>query len=285
MINESRPIKQQKLDAALAQMGRVCIAYSGGVDSTYLLSRAVHSLPKQNVFAVIAVTDFLQAKELQNAKDICASFGVNLNVLELDVLSNADISQNNPDRCYYCKHLIFESILDFAKSINACVIDGTNADDICDYRPGIKALSELGITSPLLNAQITKDDIRALLRDAGISTWKKPQSACLASRVAYGQRLKAETLRKINMAESLLHDLGFLQCRVRVHEGLARIEVEERDIERVAQDEIRQIISKEFSHLGFSYVALDLRGYRTGSLNEVLSSDISLKEGSLKEGF
>lgn len=253
--------------------GSAAVAFSGGVDSTFLL-RAAHDALGDRAVAVTAAIEAVPARELQEAKDFCAALGVRHIVVNPDVMALPGFCENPPDRCYHCKKHIFSALLDAARESGAAVVaEGSNLDDEGDYRPGLRAIAELKVKSPLREAGLTKAMIRALSRELGLATWDKPSCACLASRFAYGETITAEGLRRVDAAEAFLHKLGFRQVRVRVHGDLARIEAEPDDIARLAAPQLRAQVHETLRGLGFAYAALDLRGYRTGSMNEILTKE------------
>jgi len=261
--------KLEFLKRELKDKGRVLIAFSGGVDSTFLLKVARELLGKENVLAVTAKSQFFPDRELQEAKAFCLDQDIEHLIISGDVLEQAELRKNPPDRCYICKKLIFEKILAVAaqKGITY-VAEGSNLDDLEDYRPGKKALAELGIESPLLKAGLTKEEIRTLSREYGLASWSKPSLACLASRIPYGEEITEEKLSIIDLAEQYLLDLGFKQVRVRYHGDVARIELLPQDMARALEPSIAEGIYQKFAEIGFLYTALDLKGYRSGSLNE-----------------
>lgn len=253
------------------------IAFSGGVDSTYLLKEAYQVLGK-NVIAVTARSASFPTRELNEAIQFAESMGVEHILIDSEELDIPGFEDNPPDRCYHCKHELFGKIKAIAvsRSINI-VADGSNADDINDYRPGMKAVKEHGVISPLREAGLTKADIRALSKELGLATWDKPAFACLSSRFPYGEKITRQKLSMVEAAEQVLLDLGFKQVRVRHHGEIARIEVA--PAERIAflKEGVMESVDEALKKIGFSYSALDLKGYRTGSMNE------TLKIRSLKE--
>ena len=252
----------------LRNIGSCVIAYSGGVDSTFLCKVAYDVLGK-NALAVTATSSTYTQRELSEAKRLAKTIGIPHIVIRSDELSIKKFSDNPPDRCYYCKKTLFKKLRQLAADHHfKKVLDGSNADDVNDYRPGGKARKELGVTSPLQDAGLTKTDIRILSRALHLPTAEKPAAACLASRFPYGTKITKERLKQVESAEQFLHLLGIRHCRVRYHTEVARIEIQ-RDDFLVILGSAQRVI-KQFKKLGFTFVALDLEGYRTGSLNEVL---------------
>jgi uncharacterized protein len=260
--------KESKLYALLRSAGRIVIAFSGGVDSTYLLW-AAHEVLGSNAVAVTISSAVIPENELSDARSLCSSIGVRQIVIGADVFSIDRFRENPPDRCYWCKKALFGKILDEAhKNGIDTVADGSNADDDSDYRPGTKAAKELGIISPLKNCGLTKSDIRELSKEAGLPTWNNPSMACLASRFPYGDQITPEGLKMVESAESVLKLKGLSQYRVRKIGGLARIEVLPEEFPLITEN--MKEISSEFMKMGFEDVILDPKGYRTGSMNELL---------------
>ena len=264
--------KYEALKNYFKELGSVAIAFSSGVDSTFLLFTA-HEALGDNVIAVTASSCSFPKRELNEAKDYCKSIGVRHFIVESEELEIEGFSHNPPNRCYLCKHELFTKIFDLAKKEGiAYVAEGSNLDDNGDYRPGLQAVKELGAKSPLREVGFTKQEIRELSAHFGLPTANKQSFACLSSRFPYGETITEKKLGRVDKAEQLLLDMGFNQFRVRIHgENVARIELQPADFERMLDEELRLRIYDTFKEYGFAYIALDLRGYRTGSMNETLN--------------
>lgn len=257
--------KLKKLKGILKEMGSVLIAYSGGVDSTFLLKVAVDVL-RDSVLAVTAVSPTYQNEELIFSKRLVKKLGVKHKIIKTFELEDKKFVANPLDRCYFCKKELFRKLQEIAGKLNLnFVLDASNISDKQDYRPGSKAKEELKVRSPLQEAGFTKEDIRKASRRLGLETWNKPAMACLASRVPYGKKITSDILTRVNRAEKFLRELGFTQVRLRHYNGLCRIEIFKDDIPALVEK--RDIVIKKLKNLGYNYVTVDLEGYRTGSMN------------------
>jgi uncharacterized protein len=268
-VKTTSQAKLKQLQQMLSDLKSCAIAYSGGVDSTFLIKVAYDTLGK-NALAVTATSTTYPKRELADAKRFAHSIGIPHVIIHSEELDIAEFSDNPPDRCYYCKKELFRKIQQIAQEhhLNA-VLDGSNTDDTLDYRPGAIAREELDIKSPLKDVGLTKQEIRNLSSAMHLESSGKPAFACLASRFPYGTKITSERLKQVGSAEEYLFSLGIRQCRVRYHDHIARIEVALDDLQTILTH--AQRIVKHFKKLGFTYITLDLEGYRTGSLNEVLN--------------
>ncbi|QAT50533.1 ATP-dependent sacrificial sulfur transferase LarE [Caproiciproducens sp. NJN-50] len=262
--------KYGRLTDYLFQLGSVAVAFSSGVDSTFLLKTA-HDVLGSNAIAVTARSCSFPERELREAEAFCREEGIRHFIVDSEELEIEGFGRNPKNRCYLCKHELFTKIRKIADEQGISeVAEGSNLDDNGDYRPGLAAVAELGIKSPLRYAGMTKKDIRDLSRQLGLRTWDKQSFACLSSRFVYGEAITREKLGMVDRAEQLLLDMGFHQVRVRIHGAMARVEVLPGELGRLIEEENRLRISEYFHSLGFSYVTLDLDGYRTGSMNLTL---------------
>jgi uncharacterized protein len=264
--------KLVRLEKIIERCGGALVAFSGGVDSTFLLSVAGGVLGKK-LLAVTVAFPAVPAAEIKSAKALARALGVkHLVVRADDVMGMESFSGNPPDRCYHCKKAILSKLLAIAQALGfPCILEASNRDDVRDFRPGHRAVKELGARSPLIEAGLTKADIRALSLARGLPTWSKPSAACLASRIPYGETITREKLARIERGEAYLASLGFSPCRLRHHGDIARIEVSAADLGDLLAPLVRAKIVRRLKALGFKYVAFDLEGYRTGSMNEALS--------------
>jgi pyridinium-3,5-biscarboxylic acid mononucleotide sulfurtransferase len=264
--------KYDALKKILKELGSVVVAYSGGVDSTLLLKVAVDTLGAKNVLACISAGVVEPKHVLQRAKKIAKTIGVRLLTIDADELKDPNFVANKADRCFHCKSHLCQELIDIAaKNGLKQVVFGTNLDDLDDFRPGNRAMKLFGIRSPLAEAKLTKNDIRTLSRKLKLETADVPSSPCLASRLVYGLEISAKRLTQIEKAEDFLRSLGLVEFRVRHHDTIARIEVHQKDLKTITAEPNRSRIIKKLKTLGFKYIAIDLQGFRSGSLNETLS--------------
>lgn len=270
-MKEQLSEKLENLKNIIKDKGGAVVAFSGGVDSTFLL-RVADEVLGDNVIAITANSETYPKRELEEAKLFAKTQGIRHIVIETSELEIAGFADNPPDRCFYCKQELFSKLTAIAKENGIkYVFDGSNYDDRNDHRPGMRAAKQLGVVSPLKEAQMTKEDIRELSKEYGLSTWNKPSFACLSSRFPYGTKITPDKLVVIGEAEDFIRDLGFRELRVRHHDTIARIEVGKADLERIIP--FADEITARLKSLGFLYVTLDLSGYKTGSMNYTLSEE------------
>ena len=263
--------KYESLLSSIRKMNRVAVAYSGGVDSTFLLKAAKEALGDSgSLLAVTVEINSMPEKDRDVTSDFCKKEGIELIKVKVNELDIPGFVDNPPDRCYICKKVLFGRMLEEVKKRgDHILVDGSNVDDDGDYRPGMKALKELGVVSPLKEAGLTKQEIRELSKALGLPTWDTPSAACLSSRIPYGEKITVEKLRMIDNAEEYIKSLGIRQVRVRMHgDNLARIEVASEDFSVLIDN--RESVHSKLKDMGFAYVTMDMIGYRTGSMNEVL---------------
>jgi uncharacterized protein len=268
--------KYARLQCILRDLESVAVAFSAGVDSTLILKVAIDALGPRKVVAVTGRSDSLARAEFEEACAIAASLGAEHIVLDTDEFENPDYVSNPTNRCYFCKTTLYTHLNKFiAERGLKAIVNGINVDDLGDYRPGIEAAREHGVRCPAAEAGLTKTDVRELSRRLGLPTHDKPASPCLSSRVQYGEHITPQKLRMIEAAETFLRELGIRECRVRHHDNLARIEVPPEFIPMLAEPDQAARVDAYFRSLGYQYVALDLRGFRSGSMNEVIAFGVA----------
>jgi len=262
--------KFEKLKNLLGEMGKVLVAFSGGVDSSFLLKVAVDVLG-ENVLAIIASSETYPEKERDEAVKLAKRLNVRHEVIQTKELENPDFAHNPPERCYFCKMELFSKLKDIAESEGIpYVLDGSNFEDTSDFRPGAKAAEELGVRSPLKEVGLVKEEIRQLSKYVDLPTWNKPSLACLSSRFPYFTEIESESLKQVAQAEEFLKGLGFNQVRVRHHGQIARVEIEPQEFSKIVEKATKEKIINAFKKFGFIYITLDLAGFRSGSMNEPL---------------
>lgn len=260
--------KWDRLKSLLEEMQSAVLAYSGGVDSSLLL-RAASEVLGPRLIAVTAVSETYPPLELISAQEFARSLGVRHLIVHTEELGLEEFARNSPERCYFCKRELFGKLRQIAAGEGIkFILDGSNMDDLKDRRPGRRAAQEFSVRSPLMEAGLSKEEVRGLARALGLGVWDKPSLACLSSRIPFGTRITGKLLQTIQAAEDYLHVLGFRQVRVRHHGDTVRIEIDPEEFKRLLSEDISRRITREFKQLGFTYVCLDLEGYRTGSMNE-----------------
>jgi uncharacterized protein len=277
--------KYEKLKNILQEMGGALVAFSGGVDSTFLLKTA-HEVLGKNVLAIIASSETYPRQEREEAIRLAKKFNIRYKVIETKELESSDFANNTPERCYFCKKELFSKLKDIADAEGIpYILDGSNYEDEADFRPGMKAGKELGIRSPLREVRLEKSEIRELSKRAGLPTWNKPSLACLSTRFPYYTKIETENLKRVAQAEEFLRKLGFGQVRVRHHGQIARIEIEPFEFPKIIEKKVREAVIKNFKKFGYVYIAVDLAGFRSGSMNEPLdlAGGDSEKKGKPKD--
>ena len=279
LLTDELQEKLAKLEEYIRELGSLAIGFSGGVDSSFLLAVA-HEVLGDNVIAVTGADASVPEREVNEAIAFCKERGIRHIICKVDPLQEEGYRNNSPDRCYFCKHGIFTEVKRIADEYGIkYMAEGSNMDDIGDYRPGLRAAAELSVKSPLREARLNKSEIRIISRAMGLPTWSKPAYACLASRFVYGEEITEKKLHMIDRAEQVLIEHGFFEERVRMHGNIARIEVPPLDITRLAADGVREEVYEELRKIGFLFVTLDLKGYRLGSMNATLQQKADSIQG------
>jgi len=272
MASPELEVKLARLREIVAGLGRTLVAFSGGVDSTFL-AKVCHDVLGKNAVAITALSPSYPAAELEEAKALAQLIGIEHRIIETREVEKEDYARNNPDRCYHCKRELFTELEVIREAEGfASIVYGAIADDLGDYRPGMEAAKEMQARAPLVEAGLHKSEIRELSSEMGLPTWDKPGGACLSSRIPYGSRVTVEKLQQIDRAEQFLRTVGFRQVRVRHHGEIARIEVAPEEMPRFFENNLNAKVAAALKAIGFKYVALDLQGYRSGSLNEGLAN-------------
>ncbi|QGH33827.1 ATP-dependent sacrificial sulfur transferase LarE [Gracilibacillus salitolerans] len=262
--------KHQKLVSILQEMKKVVVAFSGGVDSTFLLKVAVDTLGVDNVLAVTADSETYPTSELEEAKQLAEHIGARHQVIETSELAIPGYTENDKNRCYFCKNSLFDHLVPIMKEKGfQNIVYGVIADDMSEYRPGMRAAKEQGVRGPLQEADLYKEEIRDLSKEMDLPTWDKPSFACLSSRIAYGETITKAKLTKVDKSEAFLKTIGLRQVRVRTHEDIARIEVEPQDMQKLLAN--HQRVTEKLQSYGYKFVTMDLVGYKSGSMNRALS--------------